>query len=106
MKTNALSWKAIVAYVVCGIGLFYTTSNVAGMFANMDGSFPIPIRVVVFVGPFGWLAFALLSALVTLRCNSIRWTFALVTVFALVSIGVSCTLLFTNFERPTIIAAP
>jgi len=95
MRKKTHSWILMAPYVVGGVGLFYYISKFAAVFGEVGESLPIPTRVVMFVGPAGWLALAVLSALITFRCRSERGREILTIAFLLIALGVACTLLFT-----------
>ncbi len=94
-----------VAYAIAGSCMFLTTLWARPVFTNLDDDFPLPIRVVMFVGPAGWLALALLGAVVTLWAPSTHWRLASAILILLLSIAVMCTVMFTNIERPIHIKA-
>ena len=81
--------------------MFLTTSWARPVFTTLDGGFPVPIRVVMSVGPFGWLALALLGALVSLWGSSTRWRLVSAILISLLSIAVMCAAMCTSIERPT-----
>src|SRR6266705_4832551 len=101
IQINASFWLTLVAYALGGAGIFFTTSMARGTFTNMDDSFPIPIRVVMYVGPFGWLALVLLGALGTLCVHSTLWRLISTIFISVLGIGIMCTVMFTNMERPS-----
>jgi hypothetical protein len=100
-QLNASFWLALVAYLVGGSALFFITFKVAPFFSNLGDSYPIPIRVVTFVGPFGWLAVAFFGALATLLVRSTIWRLASTITFCCLTIGVICTVMFTSLDCPT-----
>lgn len=105
IQRNASFWFAAAAYAICGTSLFFATSIGARVFTHMDDSFPIPIRVVMFIGPLGWLSLALLAAVATLCARSTLWRLVSTIVFSLLTVGVLCTVLFTSIDRPSRISA-
>jgi len=105
-QLNTWFWLPVIAFAMGGTGLVYFTFITAPMFSGFHDSLPLAIRVVMFVGPYGWLAVALLGALVTLQVPSTTWKFISTMLFLSLVIGVLCILLFTNVECPTTIARP
>jgi len=101
IQMNASFWFAVAAYAICGASLLCATSFAARVFTHLDDSFPIPIRVVVFVGPFGWLALALLGGLATLWVCSTPWRLVSAIVFSLLTLGVLYTVLNTSLDSPS-----
>ncbi len=104
-QLNRSFWMAAVAYAIAGTCVFLTTSWARPVFTNLDDDFPLPIRVVMSVAPAGWLALALLGALVTLWVPSTHWRLVSAILILLLSIAVMCTVMFTNIERPIHIRA-
>ena len=88
-QINASFWLSLAAYAVGGVTLFLTTFWVGPFFSNLSELNPGPIRVVMFVGPFGWLAVAFLWALATLRVRSDTWKLLSVILFLCLVIGVN-----------------
>ena len=102
-RLNCSFWLSLVAYAIGGATLFFTTFRAAPFFSGLDGLHPIPIRFVMFIGPFGWLTVALLGALATLPVRSTTWKLTSAIIFLCLVLGVICTLLFTNIETPMMI---
>jgi len=105
-QLNASFWLAAIAYAVGGSGLFFLTLKTAPIFSNLNDLHPIPIRVVVLVGPYGWLAVSVLGALVTLPVRSTNWKHISTILFLSLVISVLCILMFSNIETPSMIARP
>ena len=101
---NASSWLAVTAYAVGAAAIFFNTFWAAPIFSNLDDSYPLPIRAVMFLGPFGWLAVAFLAALATLTVPSTSCRLISAILFLCLALGVMCTVAFTSLDRPTIIA--
>jgi hypothetical protein len=100
-QLNASFWLAAIAYAVGGTSIFLSTSDAAPSFTNMDDCFPIPIRVVMYVGPFGWVPLVLIGAAATLCVPYPRWRLASTILVCLLAIGIMCTVMFTNIEHPS-----
>ncbi len=102
---NPSFWFTVAAYALCGASLFFAASIAARVFTHLDDSFPIPIRVVVNVGPFGWLALALLGALASLWVRSTVCRLVFTIIFSLLTFGVLYTVLNTSLDSPSRISA-
>lgn len=105
IQPSSSFWFAATAYAVCGVSLFFVTSFGSRVFTNLDGSFPVPIRIVIYLGPIGWMGLAVLGCLATLCMRSTFCRPISSTIFSLVTVGVLCTVLFTSVERPSFISS-
>jgi hypothetical protein len=105
IQLNTSFWFTVVAYAICGASLFIAGSFAARVFTKLDDTFPIPIRVVVYVGPFGWSALALLGAVGTLWVRSTHWRLFSAIIFSLLTFAVLFTVLNTNLDTPSRISA-
>src|SRR5213075_902227 len=100
-RLNTSFWLVAVAYAVAAAGIFFAASAAAPSFTNMDDSSPIPIRVVMHVGRFGWLALVAIAGAATLCTGDSRWRAVSVILICLLALAVRCTVMFTNIERPS-----
>ena len=105
IQLNPSFWFTVIAYAICGASLFIAASSAPRVFTKLDDSFPIPIRVVVYVGPFGWSALALLGAVGTLWVRSTPWRLFSTIIFSLLTFGVLFTVLNTSLDTPSRISA-
>ena len=106
MRPKILHWFLLVAYALCGAGVFGILSAASDIVAEVDTSFPLPIRVIQFVSPAGWLALAFFCLSLSLRLRSETARLILGISFHVVAIGVLLTLIFTDFHRPADIRRP
>ena len=61
MKIKANSWFFAVLWIVCGAGTFRVLPKIEGLYRKSNlkwENFPVLTKVVFFVTPWGWLAFA------------------------------------------------
>src|SRR5689334_9772429 len=93
---NTSFWLAAVAYAVAATSIFFATSTAAPAFTHLDDCFPVPIRVVMYVRPFGWLALVLTAGVLTLCAPDSWWRVISVILACLLAIGIMCTVVFTS----------
>jgi cell division protein FtsW (lipid II flippase) len=105
LQLNPSFWFTVIAYAICGASLFVAASSAARVFTKLDGSFPIPICVVVYVGPLGWSALALLGAAGTLWVRSTPWRLFSTIIFSLLTFGVLFIVRNTSLDIPSRISA-
>src|SRR5580700_5513936 len=67
-RIRKLSWSLAGAFLLCGFVCFSFAHAMAVVFSATSFPLTLPIRIVLWVGPFGWLALmVLLSVLFVLR---------------------------------------
>src|SRR5258706_7786339 len=93
---NTSFWLAAVAYAVAATSIFFATSAAAPIFTSMDDRFPIPIRVVVYVGRLGWFALVLIGAVATLCAPDSWWRAVSLIIICLLALRIMWTVIFTN----------
>src|SRR5262245_24510057 len=94
MKDRIYSWLVAGEFVFWGVNVFYIMPKVVAIFEGMNVPLPFPLRLVFFVGAWGWLALALVGALLAIRFNSIRSSVLLMVALFLMGVGVFCTTMF------------
>jgi hypothetical protein len=68
MKITLFSWILAGAYLFCGLGICFVVSNLQALFIGFDIEMSFLTRVVLGVGPIGWLgASVALGLLVVLK---------------------------------------
>jgi hypothetical protein len=93
MKHNVFS--SIVAFVCAALGIMF--SYLLHNFINSSGSgfFPLATRIVVFIGPLGWLLLSLGTASFIVRFRGSRPGSILAVCFLLAMIAAESIILFT-----------
>jgi hypothetical protein len=95
MKRNVFSW--ITALVCAALGIVFSYM----IHTERSGSYyPLAQRIVVFIGPLGWLLLSLVTAAFIVRFRGSRPGSILTVFFLLVMIAAGCILLFTPFYYP------
>lgn len=98
---NTSFWLATVAYAIAAATIFLAVSVAGPSFTNMDDCFPVPIRVVMYVGRLGWLALVLAAGVATLCAPDSWWRAVSVILICLLASAIMCTIIFTNIEHPS-----
>jgi hypothetical protein len=67
-RIRRLSWVLAGAYLLCGVMGFVITQKVALVYSGLRPPLMLPTRVLLWVGPYGWVAvIVLLATLLILR---------------------------------------
>jgi hypothetical protein len=59
MLNNRFSWVLSALYLLCGLDLFVLARKVALVFSDFHPPLLLPTRLLLWVGPWGWLTFML-----------------------------------------------
>ena len=96
MKRNVIFRILALGCAVCGVLISYFIHEFVQLIGS--GSVSLPARVVLLIGPFGWLLFSLVTAFVMIRFPGSTLSSILAICFLSASIAAGCILMFTPVE--------
>jgi hypothetical protein len=100
-QRTASFWLVVATYVIGGAATFIFTSFTRPIFTPLNDDFSLPLRIILTIGPAGWLALSVAGALATLAINSVRWRVVSAILFNVLTIAVVEIVTTTNMERPS-----
>jgi hypothetical protein len=98
---NVIHWLAALGCIVWGVGMCRALNLESELTEGFSGHIvPFTSRLVVIVGPFGWLLFSLFSAVLIIRFRRSNLGSIFTIAFLSVAIAAECALLFSSVECP------
>jgi hypothetical protein len=67
VKIKIYSWILAGAYLLCGTGFFYILLKFTEVFSGFNIPLPAATRMMLAIGPFGWLFFSAAAGLAVIQ---------------------------------------